>query len=85
MLDGNEITTAGTAVNYVTEDGKVILAGGQQVILSDGGIGAAAAGFGEGDEIVIAAADDEEVGKVESHAEQSSYIIQGQDDYKVGN
>merc|ERR1712029_375337 len=27
--------------------------------------------------------EDDEIGKLESHVEQSSYIIQGQDDYKV--
>ena len=67
VLDGNEITTAGTAVNYVTEDGKVFLASDGGVILSDAtaitttDVVAAEGGIGEGDEIVIAAGDDEDM------------------------
>ena len=87
-MDGNEITTAGTAVNYVTEDGKVFLASDGGVILSDATAittdVVAEGGIGEGDEIVIAAGtgDDEDIGK-EEEGTQSTYIIQGQDDYKV--
>ena len=90
VLDGNEITTAGTAVNYVTEDGKVFLASDGGVILSDATAitttdVVAEGGIGEGDEIVIAPGDDEDVmgGKEEEGTQQSTYIIQGQDDYKV--
>ena len=87
VLDGNEITTAGTAVNYVTEDGKVFLASDGGVILSDATAitDVVAEGIGEGDEIVIAgtAGDDEDMGKEEVEGQQSTYIIQGQDDYKV--
>ena len=98
VLDGNELTTAGTAVNYVTEDGKMILSGipGNPVFIS---------GPEDAEDIVIATTDDgsvleptmlntntagltrEQLQDLDPPQEaldpQNSYIIQGQDDYKV--